>query len=104
MTIQYYLKGVALALIIVIAAIAARPAQADPATEIVVFGDSLSDSGRFLAETYANTGGAIAYPPPPFYYQGRFSDGPLWWEQMAAALGVPAESHAVAGAFSGSKS
>jgi outer membrane lipase/esterase len=102
MTIQYYLKGVALALIIVIAAIAARPAQADPVTEIVVFGDSLSDSGRFYAATAANTGGAFAYPPAPFYYDGRFSDGPLWWEQMAAALGVPAESHAVAGAFSGS--
>jgi phospholipase/lecithinase/hemolysin len=102
MIIQYYVKAVALALVIVIAALAARPAEADPSTEIVVFGDSLSDSGRFFAETYANTGGAIGYPPAPFYYQGRFSDAPLWWEQMAAALGVAAESHAVAGAFSGS--
>lgn len=102
MTIQYYVKAVALALMIVIAAIAARPAAADPSNEIVVFGDSLSDSGRFFAETFANTGGAFAYPPPPFYFEGRFSDGPLWWEHMAAALGVTAESHAVGGAFSGS--
>lgn len=97
MVIQYYVKGVALALMIVIAALAARPAAADPSTEIVVFGDSLSDVGQFYETTLGYTG--FAYPPAPFYYDGRFSDGPLWWEHMASALGVPAESHAVGGAF-----
>jgi len=47
-----------------------------------VFGDSLSDTGNvFLA-----TGGAA--PPSPPYYNGRFSDGPVWSEQFAAALGL----------------
>ncbi len=43
---------------------------------IVVFGDSLSDNGNFYA----------LYPlwvPEEYYYQGRFSNGPVWVEYMA---------------------
>ncbi len=51
-------------------------------SEIVVFGDSLSDVGN----AYAATGGKV--PPPP-YYAGRFSNGPLWVEQLAPKLNAP---------------
>ncbi len=63
---------------------------------IVVFGDSLSDNGNFLASHGTN-------PPPP-YYEGRFSDGPVWFEYLAQKLGVPglALNYAVGGAKTGS--
>ncbi len=51
--------------------------------ELVIFGDSLSDSGNF----YLATGGAL--PPAPLYYNGRFSNGPNWTERLAAAMDEP---------------
>jgi phospholipase/lecithinase/hemolysin len=49
----------------------------------VVFGDSLSDVGnKSLSNGNADT------PSPP-YYEGRFSNGPLWVETLATYLGVP---------------
>jgi phospholipase/lecithinase/hemolysin len=65
-------------------------------SRIIVFGDSLSDTGNF----YSLTGG---YPPPP-YAGGRFSNGPLWVEYLAQGLGthlVPGDNYAVAGAMTG---
>jgi phospholipase/lecithinase/hemolysin len=53
-------------------------------TEIVVFGDSLSDTGNLFA--YSQPEGI---PPSPPYYHGRFSNGPLWVEWLASELGVP---------------
>jgi phospholipase/lecithinase/hemolysin len=51
-------------------------------SEIIVFGDSLSDVGN----AFAATGGKV--PPVP-YYSGRFSNGPLWVEQLAPKLNAP---------------
>jgi phospholipase/lecithinase/hemolysin len=51
-------------------------------SQIIVFGDSLSDTGN----AYAATGGKV--PPAP-YYAGRFSNGPLWVEQLATKLSAP---------------
>jgi phospholipase/lecithinase/hemolysin len=59
---------------------------------LVVYGDSLSDNGNLFS--------AIGYPPSP-YFQGRFSNGPVAAEQLAAALGVPLLDFAVGGATSG---
>jgi phospholipase/lecithinase/hemolysin len=50
--------------------------------QIVSFGDSLSDTGNL----YAASGGTA--PPSP-YYNGHFSNGPIWVESLAAKLGVP---------------
>jgi phospholipase/lecithinase/hemolysin len=63
-------------------------AQADPITQIVVFGDSLSDVGNVFAAT--------GKPPPP-YYQGHYSNGPIWVERLAADLGLPAPTPSLLG-------
>jgi len=54
------------------------PAWSYPYSEIYVFGDSLSDTGRLHAAT-----GLL---PEGFYYQGRSSNGPLWIEYLATQL------------------
>jgi len=48
---------------------------------IVAFGDSLSDTGNFAIAS----NGAI--PPPAFYFEGRYSNGPIWLDRLGAALG-----------------
>lgn len=57
---------------------AATPASAY--SDIYVFGDSLSDSGNI----YAALGGT--YPPAP-YWNGRFSNGPTYADNLAARFG-----------------
>lgn len=44
--------------------------------QVVVFGDSLSDNGN-LYEYMKHR-----FPPSPPYYQGRFSNGPVWVEHL----------------------
>lgn len=70
---------------------------------IVVFGDSLSDNGNaFAASRHAE-------PPSPPYFDGRFSNGPVWVERFAQTFGLemkPAadggRNYAVGGAKTGS--
>jgi len=52
----------------------ASPVHARPITEIVVFGDSLSDTGNLFAHLISE--GLPGFPPSPPYYYGRFSNGP----------------------------
>ncbi|MDF5715256.1 MAG: SGNH/GDSL hydrolase family protein [Rhizonema sp. NSF051] len=66
--------------------------------EIYVFGDSLSDSGN----VFNDTAGII--PPSPTYFDGRFSNGPIWVEYLAKDLGLtfnPSTDFAVGGATTG---
>jgi len=44
--------------------------------DIYVFGDSLSDNGNLFSAT-----GGLAPPSPP-YFDGRFSNGPVWVEYL----------------------
>lgn len=71
-------------------------AEAPTISGLVVIGDSLSDMGRL----FASSGGT--FPPPP-YYQGRVSNGPVAVEYLAAGLGLTAPGTfvnlAVAGAY-----
>ena len=67
-------------------------ASASSYSSMIVYGDSLSDNGNLFS--------LIGYPPPP-YYLGRFSNGPVAVEQVAAALGVPLIDFAVGGATTG---
>ena len=76
-----------------------------PITDLYVFGDSLSDTGNLSALTFG------IEPPSPPYFDGRFSDGPVWVETLAPLLGLEvdfdtdvtvdplANNQAVAGAF-----
>jgi phospholipase/lecithinase/hemolysin len=50
-------------------------------TNLVFFGDSLTDNGNL----FAATGGAIPAAP---WWNGRFSNGPTYAEQLPALLGV----------------
>jgi phospholipase/lecithinase/hemolysin len=54
-----------------------------PYDAIYVFGDSYCDVGNI----YLATSGATPLSPP--YYQGRFSNGPIWVEHVASAWGLP---------------
>jgi phospholipase/lecithinase/hemolysin len=57
-------------------------ASAQNYDDIYVFGDSLSDTGN----VFNFTNGAI--PPNPTYFNGRFSNGPIWVEYLASELGL----------------
>lgn len=59
-------------------------------TALYAFGDSLSDTGNLYNIVYAMTGGTVEVPPPP-YWQGRASNGPVAVEYLAAALGLSAQ-------------
>lgn len=71
---------------------AGASALATTLSSIVAFGDSLSDNGNFFGYT--------GYPPTP-YYQGRFSNGPVWVEYLAETLGVTLDDQACSGATTG---
>jgi outer membrane lipase/esterase len=71
------------------------PAAADW-NELVVFGDSLSDTGNFQTLTSG------LFPSAAFgYAPGRFSNGPVAVEYLAAWLNLPLDNHAVGGARTG---
>jgi phospholipase/lecithinase/hemolysin len=82
-----------------------NPIAIDPANtlgarnydQIVIFGDSLSDTG--------NLSKALGGVFPPFpYFNGRLSNGPLWIDQLAPKLGFKSEqvlNFAFAGATTG---
>jgi hypothetical protein len=59
---------------------------------VVAYGDSLSDNGNI----YAVSG----FPPPP-YYNGRLSNGPVAVENLAAQLGATLVDFAWGGATTG---
>jgi phospholipase/lecithinase/hemolysin len=72
-------------------------------SEIIVFGDSLSDTGN------AHIATLHSHAPSPPYYDGRFSNGPVWVEYFAAHFGLTARpalaggtNFAVGGAKAGS--
>ena len=66
-------------------------------SQIYVFGDSLSDVGNTLQAT--------GIPPSPPYFQGRFSNGPVWVEYLAEDLELAPNqqiNYAIGGATTGS--
>jgi phospholipase/lecithinase/hemolysin len=66
-----------------------------PFDHIVFFGDSLSDNGNLYSMDF----GLLPKSPP--YYKGRFSNGPVWSEQVAANFfgnnNIVASNYAVGG-------
>jgi outer membrane lipase/esterase len=61
---------------------AVMPAASPSYDAIYVFGDSYCDVGNIFLATQG------AEPPAP-YYNGRFSNGPIWIEHVAGGLGLP---------------
>lgn len=72
--------------------------QALAYSQLVVFGDSLSDNGNLFALTQAVTG--TGQPGAP-YVDGRFSNGPVAVETMASKLSLPLVDYAYGGAQTG---
>ena len=70
-------------------ALSAVTAQALPYSGVVVFGDSLSDTGN-IASIY----GADPFVATAIGYgsNGRFSNGPVWHEYLSAGLGMAGAS------------
>ena len=70
---------------ILAASFACGAAQAATYPAIYSFGDSLSDVGNALI---ASTIARDPLPLPAFYFDGRFSNGPNWVDDLAAKLGL----------------
>ncbi|MCR9291092.1 MAG: SGNH/GDSL hydrolase family protein [bacterium] len=69
--------------------------------ELVVFGDSLSDTGNFSLASQGQL------PPTPLYADGRFSNGQVWVEYVAQYLRMPQPTPSLLGgsnyAFNGAR-
>lgn len=73
-------------------------ARAASFSEMYVFGDSLSDTGNLFELTNEQI------PSSPPYFNGRFSNGPIWVEYLAEDLNVsvnPQTNFAYGGATTG---
>jgi len=77
-----------------------RAADAAPFSNLVVFGDSLSDLGNISQATFGSN-------PGRYYWNGRFSNGPVYAESLATGLGLPALARSSGGgndfAYGGAK-
>ena len=97
-----FLAGTALCL-----SLAGHAASAQQFSNLVIFGDSLSDTGNIAkivpAPVLATIPAGTAGLPLPPYYNFRFSNGPIYADVLGARLGLtgPTADFAVGGAFSG---
>jgi phospholipase/lecithinase/hemolysin len=66
------------------------PALPRPVSRMVVFGDSLSDTGNLKRKM-------VIFPNPP-YWLGRFANGPNWTEYLSDRTGLAMQNHAYGGA------
>ena len=76
---------------VAVVSLTAPPASASIYNSLVVFGDSLSDSGNNALVIGSNAGQTISgntYVPSQPYGSGVYSNGPVWASNAAAALGV----------------
>jgi phospholipase/lecithinase/hemolysin len=67
---------------VVLGLVGSATAAAEPFSDLVVFGDSLSDVGNVQQSIFTNI-------PGPYYWNGRFSNGPVYAESLATGLGLP---------------
>lgn len=89
-----YLRGAALAALTLAASAAiATAASAQTYSRLVVFGDSLSDNGNLFAASVGTQ------PTSPPYFQGRFSNGPVFTELLGFNAGRSAAGASVAGSI-----
>jgi outer membrane lipase/esterase len=86
------------------------PAAASPYNSLVVFGDSLSDSGNAAAVGFYDPNQVVlgnSYIPRAAYAPNKtFSNGPVWASDVAAAIGVTLQPSLLGGtnfAFGGAR-
>ena len=105
----HFFKRMLGAATVVLGTLAALPAHAGPYSNMYVFGDSLSDSGSL--QILSN--GAFPNLADGPYFAGRYSNGPVWVEKLAASLGLAndakpwllgGKNYAIAGARTGAVS
>jgi phospholipase/lecithinase/hemolysin len=89
-TTNLFRRGVTLLLSVLTSGIVANSAAAGPFSDLVVFGDSLSDVGNISSATFG-------IYPGPYYFNARFSNGPVYVEALATGLGLPATVRSTAG-------
>lgn len=77
--------------------VCATSALAGPYSELIVFGDSLSDVGNIFEKTTSLSWLGIGPYPAPAYYDGRFSNGPVYAETLSESLGLGPLSHSNSG-------
>jgi outer membrane lipase/esterase len=96
-----FLAGTALCL-----SLAAHAACAQQFSSLVIFGDSLSDTGNIAklipAPILSTIKPGNGVPVPP-YYDYRFSNGPIYADSLGGKLGItaPTLDFAIGGAYSG---
>jgi outer membrane lipase/esterase len=61
-------------------------------SNVIVFGNSVSDNGNVFRLTKQ------AYPDPKVFYQGRYSNGPIWLDQLQSKFHPSVEDYAYGGA------
>jgi thermolabile hemolysin len=96
--VRKIILAIALALTTFMTALTLSTQPFEPINQLVVFGDSLSDTGTVFRATNG------AYPSDPPYFQGRYSNGRVWVEYVAARLSLSANqinNYACGGATSG---
>ncbi len=89
-------------LIILISFFYMVPIHAAKIDKIILFGDSLSDNGNLyylLSSIHYVAPFVPAIPKTPPYFEGRFSNGPVWVEKVASYLNVPLINYAYGGSW-----
>lgn len=79
-----------------------QSAHAVQIDKVIVFGDSLSDNGNIYSLTkkfHKIFSSVPIIPKDPPYYEGRFSNGLVWIDNVAASLNVPLLNYAYGGAW-----
>jgi phospholipase/lecithinase/hemolysin len=71
----------AVALLLSVAVPTSANAALQQLSNLFVFSDSLSDGGNSGLLSQAATGGTVTFPPPP-YYNGQYSNGPVAVEYL----------------------
>lgn len=94
------LPALALAAVLGMAAGAQAASWTDPFDKLVVYGDSLADPGNIFAFGLPPVLPPATFPPPP-YFDGQFSNGPVFAVQLQqdfAAAGKTSVNYAVGAA------
>ena len=92
----------AIASVFVLTAFLCQSAYAVSIDKIIMFGDSLSDNGNVysITKTAHDTLPLIPIiPQEPVYYHGRFSNGPVWIENLASSMNVELKDFAYGGSW-----